>query len=462
MVSTCMKIHVLLLIAFIGNFVLQDATPHASSDKEHSEDNHTHLPSVETPTHGKELLQQQSQVVGSPNTSLQSSSSRSLSLPSPLHSSSGHSLHKTPTKALGNSDKLAPISENGLKILSSSSNNGISVFTGTKVSEADPSKSRKGSNEELLRPLLQSTSSTSIQATNWSSKVAPPPSIPSSKSDLKGPVPKSNSNLFGLDSSNKLSPTPVTEAKTQNAHVPDLKSSLPGDNGEKMEGRNLEKLLRSLAAEELTSMTHEMMKKQEMTTKREDKSEESLSEEEEEDTDHEISKEEEGDSTEVEVEESDKVDEDSPKEPATSKPVTGGVLAMNPPTNRTSNKALPPPHLSHRPSFPGNHRNLLTQSDSLELMKTELRGERERIRELEEKVKEKERQEERVRLECSQQIRELRTQLLEAKSKVQQQYMLHVHVMLQLNNVHVTSKADFMYMYRNRIVVLAILIDFYM
>ena len=58
------------------------------------------------------------------------------------------------------------------------------------------------------------------------------------------------------------------------------------------------------------------------------------------------------------------------------------------------------------------------QSELNDCLKVEIEQEKERVRELEERVKECVRGEEKVRLEYSQQVRELRTQLLETKAQV--------------------------------------------
>ena len=192
--------------------------------------------------------------------------------------------------------------------------------------------------------------------------------------------------------------------------------------------RNLDELLRELATEELATLTHEIMRKDRggsvngEASKEEDETEkEEVSENEESDDDY---------STERETEQSENIIDQDSLEKSGGQIIQPRVHVPLPVNNRPPYMSISrkPEHTPDPENFPtihhdnanvlGRRDNLLTVGDSLALVKTELKNEKERVADLEDRIKDKERQEERIKLEYSQQIRELRTQLLDTKSKV--------------------------------------------
>ena len=320
-------------------------------------------------------------------------------------------------------------------------NVGVSRSTGNVHGTGSP-------REETLKPLLHSKSANNIVKSLQSNatptgvpKVTAPHSDPdhgiwgSSHSDkgtelhvplsIVGKSSLKNSSVKETDYAafpgNKGTPTKNTPTK-ESTHTsvkvtPTKDMPTIGTTGE----RNLGELLRALATEELASLTHQILnrEKDELETAEE-------TEREDDDGTIEASSSSSSSSTtekENEEEEGAIIDRDSLESSSSSLPPAAivGVSRTSDshhftPSSRIEPRSVPPTR-SHRESGSAHRVDLLTASDSLELVKAELENEKKLVKELEGRVRDGERREEKAKLESSQQIRELRTHLLDAKSK---------------------------------------------
>ncbi len=375
----------------------------------------------------------------SSDSSLQSSSNRSISLPSPLHSSSAHSMSKvltktTPTKSpsrSANTDKLAPISEKHLENVSKVGEDGNrhseGVVAKSLTAENKLSVNKDTLNNEMLKPLPMSKSSSNTH------------------SDTK-------TDKLDTESTHKQHITPEQNLETKSVPLPQFEPirSQPGKSTGLMMvakpealllplttpnmvigERNLDQLLRELATEELATLTHKIVSEEkgvEETNKMEEDKEREMDSESDRDS-----------STEREIDQSDtnSIEQDSLERSASQTGKGGiyatGILPTDSQSSQVTSHTVKPSLVSD--NFPalyehvhGHHDNLLTRGDTLELVKAELKNERERVVDLEDRMREKEREQEKIKLEYSQQIRELRTQLLDNRSKVNVVIYVHVHV----------------------------------
>ena len=327
------------------------------------------------------------------DSSLQSSSNHSLSLPSPLHSSSAQSISKvkTPTKVQTvstNKEKLLPINEGR-------SNDGSApVITGSQLT----SSVRVSSSTDQLKPLPHKD--TSVQSlVPTSSIIATVPEVavdPNTRKPHSLAMP--------------LSPPQLTASPMMAGGKPVTKATgeFPGtgsNGGEK----NLGELLRALAGEELATLTHEILARETENGGGEGKREGAQGKD-----GMTVNYEGETSSDDSTIEEGSNMYRDSLESSGSLR-----SCSLTTPTAATPSfkSTVNVPDNSRHGDNSGRRDNLLTLNDSLGIVRVELNNEKQRVLQLEERLREKERQEERVKLEYSQQIRELRTQLLDTKSK---------------------------------------------
>ena len=352
------------------------------------------------------------------DSSFQSTSNHSLSLPSPLHSSSAQSISKvrTPTKAQAVStkkEKLLPINEGH------GNDGNAPVITGSQSTGSV----QVSSSAEQLKPLPRKDTSAHSPVPT-SSMIA---TVPEVETNLDTRKPQSYPLATPL-SPPKLTASPIM---TDGKAVTKATGGFPGtgsNGGEK----NLGELLRALAGEELATLTHQILARETENGEGEEKGEglqgkDGMAVNYEGETSS-ISSD---DST---IEGGSNMDRDSLE---SSGSLRGGSLTT-PTVPPTFKSTVNVPDNSRRGDNSGRHDNLLTLNDSLGIVRVELNNEKQHVLQLEERLREKERQEERVKLQYSQQIRELRTQLLDTKSKASDiNYFNYSSVHNYIYNLHV-------------------------